>query len=83
MQLMFESFQFPACFVFLRLGVGELGTKEVRGSGEFFLLTRRLCDSGSRNVEVFLQAYLLGFRAAQALRARRWLLVAGGACPVL
>jgi hypothetical protein len=55
MQLLFESFQFPARFIFLRLGVGELGAKDVCGSGEFFLLTGRLRDGGPRDSEIFLQ----------------------------
>jgi hypothetical protein len=55
MQLLLESFQLPASFIFLRLGVSELGAKDVCGSGEFFLLTCRLRDGGPCDSEIFLQ----------------------------
>ncbi|TKS57712.1 MAG: hypothetical protein EWM73_03740 [Nitrospira sp.] len=64
-QLLFEPFQFSARFFFLCLGIGELGTKDVSGSGEFFLLTCRLRDGGPRDSEIFLQGLCTGLAQDQ------------------
>jgi len=57
MQLLFESFQFPARFIFLRLGVGELGASHAsfspRGDRQAFGATGREIAARSRGIETF------------------------------